>query len=336
MMRGQLCVLLLALRVGALPLADVPSDELARGEAGSDFRRPSAYRSRAQDRPSTEGRGRSRSPRMFEDRHPLAEGRGRGPRIFEGRPPSSEGRGPRMFAPPNGPPPPRYPKPPAEWVATGHHVSSAGTSAGMFSRSAPPPPPRPPPVYPAEFVGNYSGRPRVAFGQFPKVTQLVGPKMHKTGSTTFGAILARLTNQCDRGGLLVPEGSRTDGYPSRPTQVRPRVEALWICRCSESQHLGDHHGFRAPANRAEGRPSAQHLFRAHRRILLVCVQAIVDGMPVFIVTALSSARWGSSREKKLGPFADGRRPYTFSQLFNFLQLKVPRAQFVLTVREVKS
>ena len=112
MKRGQLCVLLLALRVGALPLADVPSDELARGEAGSDFRRPSAYRSRAQDRPSTEGRGRSRSPRMFADRHPLAEGRGRGPRMFEGRPPSSEGRGPRMFAPPNGPPPPRYPKPP--------------------------------------------------------------------------------------------------------------------------------------------------------------------------------------------------------------------------------
>ena len=48
------------------------------------------------------------------------------------------------------------------------------------------------------------------------------------------------------------------------------------------------------------------------------------------------ARWGSNREKKLGPFADSRKPYTFSQLFNFLQLKVPRAQFVLTVREVNS
>ena len=174
MMLGPLCVLL-ALQVGAVTLADVPNDELAKGD---NFRRPSAYRSRAPDR------------------HPSTEGRGLDPPL----------RGRR-------PPPPRYSKPPAEWVAS-HRASpagasagklpslAAGASAGKVSRSEPPPPPPPPPVYPDDFVGNYSGKTRVVFGQFPKVTQLVGPKMHKTGSTTFGAILARLSNQCGRGGLV--------------------------------------------------------------------------------------------------------------------------------------
>ena len=44
-------------------------------------------------------------------------------------------------------------------------------------------------------------------------------------------------------------------------------------------------------------------------------------------------RYGSRREQSLGPYSDGAAPYAFGAMRDYLDAWVPRAQFVLTVRD---